>query len=314
MISASLFSAPQHRIPQLSLSWRHPSILAILIGLFALVPSAVCAQEPDSLTQTEQLYRVETSDGTVVIGTLSSGTETEVVLDTEQMGTVTLKRSTIERMEKIRPDRLRDGTYWFPNPQSTRYFFAPNAIGIPKGKGYYQNTWILFNNANYGVSDHVSIGAGTVPTFLFGASSVPVWLLPKVSFSTPQEHLHVAGGAMLGGVLGQDNGLGGLLYGSATVGGRDHNATLGLGYGYSGSSLSDTPAVNVSGMTRVGRTTYLLSENYLFPGTDFNGIISFGVRWAPENFAVDFGLFRPLEETGDFVAFPWLGVTIPFGS
>lgn len=273
----------------------------------------VRGQVQDSTAQEEQLYRVETTDGTVVIGTVSSKTDTTVVLDTRQVGTVTLKRTEIEQMDEIRSDRFRDGAYWFRNPQSTRYFFAPNAIGIPKGEGYYQNTWILLNNVNYGVSDHFSLGAGTVPIFLFGAPAVPIWLLPKISISTPQENLHLAGGAMLGGVLADAGGLGGVLYGSATVGNRDHNATLGLGYGYSGGGISDTPVINVSGMTRVSRSTYLISENYFFPGEDGGGILSFGVRWAPENFAVDFGLFRPLAETGDFIAAPWLGVTIPFG-
>ena len=289
-------------------------IAALLIGGLALGPPALHAQELDSLDTTEQTYRIETTEGNVLFGTLTSETDTSVVLDTRQVGEVTVERTSIERMTNIGPDRFRNGEYWFPNPQSTRYFFAPNAIGIPKGQGYYQNTWILFNNVNYGVSDRFSIGAGTVPIFLFGAPAVPFWVLPKISLSSPQDNLHLAGGAMLGGVAGGGGGVGaGLLYGSATVGNRDHNATLGLGYGYAGDEIADTPAINVSGMTRIGRTTYLISENYFFPGTDGGGVISFGVRWAPENFAVDFGLFRPLGDTDDFIAFPWLGVTIPFG-
>lgn len=198
-------------------------ITALLTGLFALGPPLLRAQTPDSLAQTDQMYRVETTDGQVVLGTLMSADDTEVVLDTKQLGEVTIERAAIESIEEISADRFRNGEYWFQNPQSTRYFFAPNALGIPQGEGYYQNTWILFNNVNYGVSDRFSIGAGTVPVFLFGAPAVPFWLLPKVSFSTPQEHLHLAGGAMLGGVLGSGASVGGgLLYGSATVGNRGH--------------------------------------------------------------------------------------------
>ncbi|MCS3632659.1 hypothetical protein GGP55_003281, partial [Salinibacter ruber] len=88
------------------------------------------------------------------------------------------------------------------NPQSTRYFFAPNAIGIPQGQGYYQNTWVFLNNVNYGATENFSIGAGTVPVFLFGAEALPIWVLPKVSISTPRDNLHLAGGAVFGGVLG----------------------------------------------------------------------------------------------------------------
>ena len=102
------------------------------------------------------------------------------------------------------------------------------------------------------------------------------------------------------------------LFGSSTFGTRDRNLDIGLGFGYAGGEWSETPMVSISGMTRVGRTLYLLSENYFFPGTDFTGMISAGVRWAPKNVAVDFGLVRPLEDLDSFIGFPWLGVAIPF--
>lgn len=284
--------------------------LLLVLGLVACGASSLHAQDPEP---DEQLYRVETTDGQVLIGTLVSESEQEVVLDTRQLGEVTVQRENIDDMEKIPPGRFRDGEYWYPNPQSTRYFFAPNAIGVPQGEGYYQNAWIFFNNVNYGATENFSIGAGTVPVFLFGAEALPIWVLPKLSISTPQDNLHLAGGAVFGGVLGvEDSGGAGLLYGSATLGDRDHNLTVGLGYGYAGSEFANRPAVNISGMTRVGRTTYLITENYFFPGVEDANLISFGIRWAPENFAVDFGLVRPLADTDGFIGFPWLGVTIPF--
>jgi len=280
----------------------------LLLGLIALGrPAAVQAQET---TSEEQMRRVEVKEGEVLVGTIVSEDDEEVVLRTDRLGEVTLKRANIKSIDQVDPSRIRDGEYWFPNPQSTRYLFAPNAIGIRKGEGYYQNTWVLFNNVNYGVSNHFSIGAGTVPIFLFGAEALPLWVLPKVSVSTPQQNLHVAGGALLGGVVGEGGGGLGLLYGNATVGSRDHNATVGLGYGYVGDEVSDRPVVNISGMTRIGKKTYLISENYIFPDA---GVVSLGLRWAPENFVLDVALFRPLEETGVLVAWPWLGVTVPFG-
>jgi len=67
-------------------------------------------------------------------------------------------------------------------------------------------------------------------------------------------------------------------------------------------------------MTRVGQSVYLLTENYIFPGPETATVVSAGVRWAPEDVAVDFALFRPLlgDSDGAF-GLPWLGVTIPFG-
>lgn len=298
-------------------------MVPLLLGLVALGPPGglLHAQEPEAQAPT---YQVETTGGQTLIGTLVSEDTAEVVLDTQAHGRVTLDRANVESMEEIDPARIQDGEYWFENPQSTRYFFAPNAIGIPKGQGYYQNTWIpqapgflLFNDVNYGVSDNLSVGAGTVPLFLFGADVFPILFLPKLSVSVPQSNLHFAGGAVLGGVLGAEGSGGvGLVYGTSTVGTRDHNATLGIGYGYTDGGFSDAPVINVSGMTRIGRTMYLISENYYSPaweGALEGGVLSIGIRWAPENFAVDFALSRPLQEAVNVIGIPLLGVTIPFG-
>ncbi len=220
------------------------------------------------------MHRVETTGGEVVIGTLVSEEEGlvseeegEVVLDTRELGEVSIQRQNIERMEEIPPGRFRNGAYWFQNPQSTRYFFSPNAIGIPQGQGGYQNTWVFLNNVNYGATENFSIGAGTVPVFLFGAEALPIWVLPKMSISTPQDNFHLAGGAVFGGVLGAGDSEGaGPLYGSATVGSRDHNVTVWLGYGYADGGFTSRPTINVSSVTRVGRKAYLITENYLFQG------------------------------------------------
>lgn len=301
---------PSFRPSSFEASTGRALILALVLGLVALSPRAsVHAQEtaPDSA-----MYRVEMTEGRVLIGHLVSETEAQVVLKTDQLGEVTLKRENVASVTRIDPSRIRNGEYWFENPQSTRYLFAPNALGIPKGHGYYQNTWVLFNNVNYGISNNFSLGAGTVPIFLFGADAVPIWLLPKVSISTPQDNLHVAGGAVLGAVLGEESESVGLLYGSTTVGSRDNNLTLGLGYGYLNGDIADSPVINVSGMTRLGQKSYLITENYISPGFDAS-VISLGYRWASRNVAVDFALFRPLEDTDGFIAWPWLGVTLPFG-
>lgn len=275
--------------------------------------TAITALFPvDGFAQAD-LYRVETTEGNVFIGHVVSEDDERIILNIESIGEVSIRRINIRSMTRVDPQRMRDGVYWHTNPQATRYFFAPNAIGLEKGTGYYQNTWIFFNNVNYGISDNISLGGGLVPMFLFGVSGTPVWLLPKVTIPVAADQFHLGAGAMLGGVVGIDSELLGLFYGVATLGDRDRNLTVGLGYGYAGREISSTPLINVSGMVRTSRRLYLLSENYFIPGAEFSGIVSFGARWTAENFAVDFGLFRPLEDAGGLIGVPWLGVTIPFG-
>lgn len=286
----------------------------LLLGLFVVLMGSVLLP-PAAAAQAEEppVYRIETTQGAVFIGVLMEETDDAVVLRLEDENEVRIQRATIRSMRTMDPEQFRDGQYWHPNPQPTRYLFGPNALGVREGTGYYQNAWIFFNNVNYGVSNRVSIGAGTVPVFLFGASAVPLWLLPKVSIPTPQDNLHLAAGAVVGGVLGADGGVGvGVFYGAATLGDEDQNLTGGIGYGYADGSLAPSPFFNLSGMTRVSRSVYLISENYFFAGDEVNGLVSVGIRYAPERFAVDFGLVRPLAEVGSFIGLPWLGVSVPF--
>lgn len=281
-------------------------ILSILCVTLFVVPESAAAQEMET-------YRIETHDGNIFIGELISETDEQVTFRTESAGEITISRENIKRMTLLDDARKQNDEYWHENPQSTRYLFAPNALGIKKGQGYYQNTWILFNNVNYGITNNFSIGAGMVPMFLFGVSSTPFWIMPKLSIPVASDKLHFSAGALIGGVTGVDSGSGGLLYGTGTVGGADKNLSVGLGYAYGGGEISSTPVVNISGMYRTGKSIYLVSENYFAPGTGANGLASFGVRWAPENFAVDFALLRPLEDLDSFIGIPWLGLTIPFG-
>lgn len=287
------------------------STFYFLISILITVSSMSIVHAQGSTGET---VRITTTDGNILMGVIEQENEERIIIRVEGIGEVTVQRSNISKIEVIHPDRIRNGEYWFENPHGTRYFFAPNAIGLQKGTGYYQNAWIFFNNVNYGVSDNFSIGAGLIPGFLFGGGldATPIWILPKLSIPVSGDNFHLGVGAMIGGIIG--SGSGALFYGSGTVGSTDKNLTIGLGYGASGGEISNTPLVNISGMYRAKRTIYLLGELYVLPGIDESGIALFGARWAPENFAVDFGLILPLEDTGGFIGVPWLGVSIPFGN
>ncbi|MDR8393951.1 hypothetical protein NC796_22545 [Aliifodinibius sp. S!AR15-10] len=278
--------------------------------LMCSIPGAFGQDTPTDST----LYRIETHNGNVFIGRLVTENDQQMVLKTTDIGEITIQRSDIKKAEIISPEQVIDGRYWFKNPHSTRYFFSTNARPLGTGNGYYQNTWVLFNNINVGISENISLGGGIVPTFLFGSVGTPVWFLPKVSIPIQNDNVYLSAGAMLGGIIGEENSGLGLLYSVGTIGSDDTNFSLGLGFGYTGDDWSNSPVINASIMHRTGRTFYLITENYLIPvdGT-YQGLLSAGVRWAPENFAVDFALARPTE-AGDFIGIPWLGVTLPFGN
>lgn len=286
----------------------HHFFLFSLLFVIHVSTTVVYAQD-----QQPQQVRVETHDGNVFTGTLISEDENQIVVRTSSLGDVTILRSNIKKLTMLEEGQMRNGKYWHQNPHSTRYLFAPNAFGLPKGEGYYQNVWIFFNYANYGITNNFSLGAGMVPMFLFGVSETPIWLLPKVSIPVSGEKFHLAAGAMIGGVTGVASF--GLFYSMGTYGDGDRNFSVGLGYGYAEGDISSSPVLTIAGMYRATEKLYYLTENYFFQNSGGAGIISFGIRWAPENFAADFSLVRPIGGgmEGGFIGIPWLGVTLPFG-
>jgi hypothetical protein len=73
----------------------------------------------------------------------------------------------------------------------------------------------------------------------------------------------------------------------------------------------------LSGMTRVGKKTYLITENYYLSVGEGQsiGIIMLGGRSVQKRLAIDYGLVLPVgTDLGEFLAIPWLSITLPFGN
>lgn len=277
-----------------------------------VVSAAVNAQTQQS--DSTQQYKIETVDGNEYIGFIVEQNNDVIVLKTERMGTITLKKIDIKRMIVINVKQIKNGQYWFENPQSTRYFWQPNAYGLKKGEGYYQNVWILFNQASIGITDNFSIGAGIVPLFLFAGGSTPVWLTPKVSIPIKRDKVNISGGALMGTVLGEEDANFGIAYSTITLGSRDKNISFGAGYGYAGGDWADAPTFTLSAMVRVGKNGYFLTENYYIGSAGADVMLFFlGGRRMIKNSGIDFGILIPSDTDGDLIAIPWLGVTFPLG-
>jgi hypothetical protein len=289
----------------------------LLPFLFVLALMPAYSQE---LGDSASIWTVETTDGNEFTGTIIFEDSTGIILKTSIYGELHIETRHIKKLEMIPPDRLVDGEYWFGNPHATRYFFGPNVYGLKKGEGYYQNTWIFLNQLNYGINDYLSLGGGIMPLFLIAGSPTPVWLTPKLSVPIVQDKFNLGAGMLFIHVLGDGSSFG-IAYGASTFGNKESNLTLGAGWGFSGYESnwdwSDRITLMLSGMTRVGKKTYLLTENYymsLGSGDSF-GIIMLGGRSVQKRLAVDYGLVLPLgTDMGEFIAIPWLSITLPFGN
>jgi hypothetical protein len=251
--------------------------------------------------------RVVMKDGNEFIGKLLSENEDQLELLTETYGVMVLIQSKVKLVEELSDIKKIKGEYWISNLQEARYFYGPNGYNLRKGDTYYQNVWIFFNQVSHGFTDQFSVGAGLMPLFLFGGSPFPIWLTPKFSIPVVKDKVNIGTGALMGTVIGEPETSFGIVYGILTLGSRENNVSAGLGYGYAGGDFARTPAITLSGMKRVSKKTYLITENYLIEDI---GFISAGGRTVWPNLSLDYGLFSPLN-VGEFAAVPWLGIVIP---
>jgi hypothetical protein len=280
-------------------------ILWPLLAFYMLVGVTMLGQENPE----PPVYRIETTEGNIIVGTIVSETETEIIVNTESLGTITLSKDKIAKKELLTEI---DRQFGLSNPN--RYFVMNNHLGMPKGKGYYQNTWIFFNQINYGFSNNFSVGAGLVPLFLFGQST-PLWVVPSVSFPVVKDNFSLGANLVFIFVPGESGSAGFLTFGG-TLGNRHNNLSLNLGYGFAGGEWASSPLITVSGMVRTGRKHHLLAENYFVNAWDETFILSLlGGRYNFGSLSLDYGLAIPWEvvfEDG-FIGFPWLSISIPVG-
>lgn len=263
------------------------------------------------------LYRIETKGGNIFIGEIIEQNAEQLILKTENFGTITISKMDLIRISIIRNDRIIDNTYWVDHMQSTRYFWQPSGYGLKKGEGYSQNIWVLFNQFSYGVSDNFLIGGGIIPLFLFAGTPTPVWLTPKVSIPIKADKLNLGAGGLFATVLGEQDMNFGILYGTLTVGSKDKNVSFGAGYGYAGGNWATSPTFSFSILHRTSSKGYFLSENYFIGTSESFGILAMigGRRIIGQRSGLDFGIVLPISPDQDiFLAIPWLGITIPFGS
>lgn len=286
-------------------------MLAAAIAFASALPTVLRAQEEGVKTnkaeQTEQVvHRIELINGQVYEGSIVSRQPETILLRIEGMPDLLIRYDEIEKMERV----LREGESasgpWFQNPNSTRYLFAPSAFNLKKGEAYYQNTLLLLNSFNYGVTDWFSIGGGFefITTFTSIAGKGPgaaFYITPKVSFPIAK-NLRAGAGVLHVNAPRQlaNPNQAGVAYGLVTYGNEDNNITLGTGAGYSENGWSRRPTVTLSGMYRVRPNVALVTENWFIDSEpsqaaesaadafeQYSAFYSYGVRFFGEKVAVD---------------------------
>lgn len=255
---------------------------------------------------------IETKDGSDWEGRITEISETSVHFVT-RFGEMKIPIQDIKEIETLEMSSIKEGRYWFPNPNATRLFFAPTGRMLPQGKGYFADYYIFFPSLTFGINNHCTLGGGMSLIPGAGLSSQAFFLTPKFGLSA-SEHLHIAAGVLAIIIPTEEDDEEsfsiGILYGVGTLGSPDQSLTFGLGYGYEKGNLADSPILVLGGESRVSSRIALVTENWFGAGLD-GAVLSFGMRFLGRRLSADFALAAPVGQEESF-AFPYLDFIYAF--
>ena len=177
--------------------------------------------------------------------------------------------------------------HWTNDSSDTRLLVGPTARSLKRGEAYIDDVGLFFPSVQVGLSDRVSIGAGTPVALPFTdvRPGEAIWITPKVQVLTRQK-TQAALGLVHVAALGHHAGL---AYGVATHGTPDAAVTLGLGLAYPGFDRQ-RPAALVGAEKRVSPQVKLITENYVGIGHG-ETILSAGMRFIRRRCTLDLSWF-----------------------
>jgi hypothetical protein len=287
-------------------------IQTLLFTILVFATSNVFGQKTNisEPVDSTKIYNIELKDGSIFIGNILQQDSVNLVLRTSSIPRIEIPVSKIKSIDEVDNSNFKNDTYWFSNPHATRYFYGPSAIGLKKGEGYYQNTYLLLNSFNVGITDNISIGGGLEFISTFAVRDPLFFITPKASFKVA-EKFHAGGGVLYaripwGGSLGT-------VFATGTYGTTDNNITGSLGWGFVNSEFRERPIITLSGTTRMSERAALVTENWLIPTDGYYGIFSYGVRFFGEKMAVDLALInnRDIAEA-IIIGIPYVSFTVKF--
>ena len=281
-------------------------LLIIFTQLFSAGRSerAISLRIPDST----QIQILTIEDGSSFKGRIIEVGEEEIKFKTRH-GVMTISIYEITDLKLISEDQLKDGKYWFPNPNCSRLFFAPTGRMLKKGEGYFADYFIFFPTVNFGITSNISLGGGFSILPGLDLDEQVLLFTPKVGIKTSAK-MDLAIGALVVKPPEDISSLG-ILYGVSTFGSLDKSLTVGLGLGYVEDELADKPIIVLGGELRTSRSISLVTENWLIPEKD-TPILSMGLRFFGEKLSADFALIFPLEKDVDVFTFPYLDFVYKF--
>jgi hypothetical protein len=279
-----------------------------------------------TMHDTSSFLIVRFHEGSTYYGKFRQFRNDTLVLLTTDLGPVSIPAKRIKKITKAEYMVMKKGRYWFPTPLPGRYLFAPSAFSLKAGEGYYQNTMLVLNSFNVGVTNWFSVGGGiefltTIGSITAGEFAPSFYLTPKIGFRVAPNFR--AGAGVIYAQLGGDAVRLANFYGVFTYGNPDYNISAGIGWGTlkTGSEKAEfqkSPLVTISGTARIARKLAFVTENWFIPysgdtQTEYYPLFSYGLRFFGESLSVDFAFINNKDIVEIlFIGIPYVSFSVKF--
>jgi hypothetical protein len=251
---------------------------------------------------------IEMKDATVLKGKLLGVAKDTVSLIDENNQEWKIPLKDIRHIEYVDP--LRKSGRWFDSPNTMRYLLASTAMPLKKKEIAFQATYLILVSAHYGVTDRLSVGAGTdivTQSVFFLNAKYNIADNERFKFSLGANYYSLPREFITGNTSERNTGLG-LIYGAGTWGNANHHLTLGAGYLYAKGYFLP-PIITLSGTARFAKRFALVTENWFFivdSNLELPSLISLGLRYISKRNTIDLAFFNDSEFSLE-AGFPYIG-------
>jgi len=302
---------------------------AFLLALAATVAASSVGSADDAPSA---VVTITLKDGGTLVGTVVHEDEASLTLRTASGTELKLPREAVASREaRDAKDALRASSP-LSDPNDSRLMFAPTGRPLGKGNGYFSDHYVLFPGFAYGLTKNISVAGGVSVIPALGISEQVFYVSASSAWKLNDTTSFALGGLYAGGPDDEIRG-GAALFGIATFGRSDRSLSLGMGwlatreeeytYGPRGEfsthgewRIRDAPVLMVGGSLRVARNLSLVSESWLFLGTDFDPSqqpFGLSLRFFSGRISADVGVVLVAEVLEEGFPVPWLSFSYHFG-
>jgi hypothetical protein len=297
---------------------RFASVSVTVLVALCLAGPVRGSEEP---VDAQKLYTVKLQDGQTLTGRIVDRNDSLVVVQLTDGTEIRLRAAAVSSIDAEKQAYVDSyGKLRYPDPNKTRYLFAPSAFMLKKGEMKLSQHQVMWTNFGAGITDYISVQVGAAfPLWFIEGGEGMNFLVAAKGGGKVAPLLHLAGGIEMF-VLPVEAFSIGLPFATATLGADDYHVSLSGSAPFSVADgiaeMGDLYWYALCGFVRLGTHVGLLSENWIFHlpnawGSDNEVVLSLAARLFGRKFSSDLGLmFYP--EVLD-IPLPWLSFTFHFG-